>query len=199
MGIARNIARLIPNGSGLLPNANIEAVAASKLTGQVPDANAPPGSVIQVVQAYKTDAFTGNTSQTYIDITGLSLSITPISTSSKILIFGNLTISTVNARGGAAILVRGSTVIGQADASSNRARSSGAGTGFTGDGSGDLQIILSTNFCFFDSPGTTSATTYKIQASAFDSIWYVNRSQSDEDSQDRTRGTSNITVMEIAA
>lgn len=46
MGIARNIARLIPNGSGLLPNANIEAMAASKLTGQVPDANAPSGSVI---------------------------------------------------------------------------------------------------------------------------------------------------------
>ena len=39
MGIARNIARLIPNGSGLLPNANIEAVAASKLTGSVPIAN----------------------------------------------------------------------------------------------------------------------------------------------------------------
>jgi len=50
MGIARNIARLVPNGSGLLPNANIEAVAASKLTGQVPDANAPSGSIVQVLQ-----------------------------------------------------------------------------------------------------------------------------------------------------
>jgi hypothetical protein len=50
MGIARNLARLVPNGSGLLPNANIEAVAASKLTGQVADANAPSGSVVQMLQ-----------------------------------------------------------------------------------------------------------------------------------------------------
>jgi len=56
MGIARNIARLVPNGSGLLPNANIEAMAASKLTGQVADANAPSGSVVQVVSAtYSTN------------------------------------------------------------------------------------------------------------------------------------------------
>jgi hypothetical protein len=47
MGIARNIARLIPNGSGLLPNTNIEAVAASKLTGQVADANAPSGALFR--------------------------------------------------------------------------------------------------------------------------------------------------------
>jgi hypothetical protein len=60
MGIARNLARLVPNGSGLLPNANIEAVAASKLTGSValatqvsgtlPDANAPSGSITQCIQ-----------------------------------------------------------------------------------------------------------------------------------------------------
>jgi hypothetical protein len=84
MGIARNIARLIPNGSGLLPNANIEAVAASKLTGQVPDANAPSGSVLQVVQGNtSTEVNTSGTS--YVD-TGLSASITPSSASSKILV-----------------------------------------------------------------------------------------------------------------
>jgi hypothetical protein len=154
--------------------------------------------IVQVLQAYKTDAFTGNTSQTYIDITGLSVTITPSSASNRILVFGNLAIATVNARGGAAILVRGSTIIGQADASSDRARMSGSGIGFTGDGSGEGEMIFSTNFCFLDSPATTSATTYKIQASAFDSIWYVNRSQSDGNSADRTRGTSNITVMEIS-
>lgn len=158
-------------------------------SGQVP---------VQVVQAYKTDSFTGNTSQTYIDITGLSVTITPSSSSNRILIFGNLSISSVNARGGAAVLVRNSTIIGQADAAGSRARASGSGLGFTGDGSGDQEMHLATNFCFLDSPNTTSAITYKIQASGFDSLWWVNRSQSDGDSADRTRCTSNITVMEIS-
>jgi hypothetical protein len=61
MSLARNLARLFPNASGLLPNANIEAMAASKLTGQVPDANAPSGSVIQVVQSISTASFSNST------------------------------------------------------------------------------------------------------------------------------------------
>lgn len=169
-------------------------------TGTVVTTGSPQsGSVLQVVQAYKTDSFTGNTSNAYIDITGLSLSITPKFSTSKILVLGNLAITTVNAKGGAAILVRNSTTIGQADSASNRARSSGAGSGFTGDGAGDNLIVLLTNFCYLDNPATTSATTYKIQGAAFDSIWYVNRSQTDGDTGDSSRWTSNITVMEIAA
>jgi hypothetical protein len=83
MGIARNIARLVPNGSGLLPNANIEAVAASKLTGQVADANAPSGSVIQVVSTNYTTRTVISQTTSVIDITGMSVTITPSSASNK--------------------------------------------------------------------------------------------------------------------
>jgi hypothetical protein len=168
-------------------------------TQNIPKSALPAGSVLQVVQTYKTDTFTGNTSTTYIDVTGLSVTITPSSTSNKILIFGNLSIGTINGRGGAAILVRNSTTIGQADAAGSRARASGSGSGYTGDGSGDTIMELLTSFCYLDSPNTTSATTYKIQASAFDSLWWVNRTQNDGDNADISRWTSNITVMEIAA
>jgi hypothetical protein len=82
MGIARNIARLIPNGSGLLPNANIEAVAASKLTGQVARLNAPSGSVIQAVNFNITSSVTFSSSGY---ATAYSISITPTSASSKLL------------------------------------------------------------------------------------------------------------------
>jgi hypothetical protein len=82
MGIARNLARLVPNGSGLLPNANIEAVAASKLTGTVADANAPSGSVIQVVKLNITSAVTFSSGS---HATAYSISITPASASSKLL------------------------------------------------------------------------------------------------------------------
>lgn len=94
MGIARNIARLIPNGSGLLPNANIEAMAASKLTGSValatqvsgtlPDANAPSGSVIQAVQSDTT----GIVSFTDSDGTFITASITPSQSSSRVFVSG---------------------------------------------------------------------------------------------------------------
>lgn len=84
MGIARNIARLIPNGSGLLPNANIEAMAASKLTGQVPDANAPSGSVINVAYASTSTQFT-NSSSTFAG-TPLQVTINKQVTNSSILI-----------------------------------------------------------------------------------------------------------------
>lgn len=97
MGIARNIARLIPNGSGLLPNANIEAVAASKLTGTValatqvsgtlPDANAPSGSVIQVIQATNNSTYSISGSGTF---TGLSVTITPLNANSRFVLSANL-------------------------------------------------------------------------------------------------------------
>jgi hypothetical protein len=54
------------------------------LTGSLPDANAPSGSVIQVVQAVTT-SLASTTGTTYVD-TNLSCSITPLSASSNILI-----------------------------------------------------------------------------------------------------------------
>ena len=45
----------------------------------------PAGHVLQVVSTTKTDFFS-TTSTTYVDVTGLSATITPSSTSSKILV-----------------------------------------------------------------------------------------------------------------
>lgn len=89
MSLARNLARLFPNASGLLPNANIEAMAASKLTGQVPDANASVGSVIHVVTATKTNAqLCSATANTWSEPdTNFRIQFTPLSASSKFLLF----------------------------------------------------------------------------------------------------------------
>jgi hypothetical protein len=84
MSLARNLARLFPNASGLLPNANIEAMAASKLTGQVPDANAPSGSVIQVVSAINSTAVTYTT-----DADAVSASIT-VAANSRVSIMASI-------------------------------------------------------------------------------------------------------------
>ena len=75
------------------------------------------GKILQVLQTVKTDTFT-TTSTSFVDVTGLSVSITPATTSSKILILvhaygGNAGTSSANAL---TTLVRDSTeviVLGQ--------------------------------------------------------------------------------------
>lgn len=199
MGIARNIARLVPNGSGLLPNANIEAVATSKLTGQVPDANAPSGSVIQVVSATKTDTFTSNTYATWVDVTGLSVSITPISSSNKILVFANVQYGGTSQSTGLALrCLRGSTPIGNADAAGSRIS---AFYGTEEFGPVGIYQMFTTSFNNLDSPATTSSTTYKIQLNLIDNYGtaVINRCGYDGDTSAFARGSSTITVMEIAA
>jgi len=153
MGIARNIARLVPNGSGLLPNANIEAVAASKLTGQVPDANAPSGSILQVITSqYTTPLSVGSTS--FVD-SGVSASITPSSSSSRIIILFQGQASTASTGTILLNLVRGSTTIAQP--------SSGGSPSSFNVYTQSNNFNWPTNFNWVDSPSTTSSTTYKLQ------------------------------------
>lgn len=156
MGIARNIARLVPNGSGLLPNANIEAVAASKLTGSValetqvsgtlPDANAPSGSVIQVQETSSTTSISTSTS-TYVDL--FSVSITPQSSSNKILLMIGVPVYTAQNGIPEMDIMRNGTTI--------------ATFGFWQHISSGAYLLSYPFITHLDSPGTTSAITYTVR------------------------------------
>jgi hypothetical protein len=151
------------------------------------------GSVIQVVSATKTDTQTFTTA-TYTDITGLSVSITPTSASSKVFITSNITAyaQTGNTQGFIR-LVRGSTAIAIGDAAGSRVQATTT-VGFT-----NAYQSLSTSFSYLDSPSTTSSTTYKLQVrdEVGYSVW-INRSQNDTDNYAGGRFISTITAMEIA-
>lgn len=174
---------LVLSGDGITSD-NITSLAASKLTGQVPDANAPSGSVIQVVQA-TTNTTTSSSSSTYTDATGLSVSITPISSTSKILIVANIAfaVSTMDGVSGGLQIVRNSTAVYTNNNSSNI----GIGT--------PLYYNVATNLVYLDSPATTSATTYKIQlarrsfSGAYGGTCSVNDSS--------TNNISSITAYEV--
>ena len=156
------------------------------------------GSVLQVVSTTKTDSFSAQ-SASLVDITGLSVAITPSATSSKVLIMVHCHIVGDNS-GLILQLLRGSTAIYQGDASgSNKRRGSlvglydaSNGTGAYGAGANHLH--------FLDSPNTTSATTYKLQGAVLDSAntFYIGRTQYDIDNANASRVPSTITVMEIA-
>ena len=159
----------------------------------------PTGSVLQVVSATKTDTWTYTGTNVLQDVTGLSVSITPKSTSSKIFIQVNINI-TSNERYGAVNIVRDSTHIGGGASSGSRA-SVNIGVDANDDETGNQYLMRNSSTSYLDSPNTTSATTYKVQAGNTHStgvVTYINRSVTDGDANWGHRGGSTITVMEIA-
>lgn len=201
------ITQVIQPGQGTVGTAQLVdgAVTSAKLaagaalsnlgTSQLADANMPAGSVLQVVSTTKTDTFS-TTSTSLVDVTGLSLSITPSSASNKILVTCAVSVGTPNTNFAYINLVRGSTSLCVGDASAGRP--SATGMSFAGVSNEGNITTLPINF--LDSPSSTSALTYKIQircATAGNA--YINRSSRDSASTDYdVRLASTITVMEIA-
>jgi len=108
--------------------------------------------VAQVVQATKTDV-QSLTDTSFIDIVGLSVNITPSSSSSKILLTGNLVLHHSQYTAFVQIL-RDSTVIGTPATGSNSAY---IVYNNENNRNGGRAIEL------LDSPNTTSQVTYKLQ------------------------------------
>ena len=152
---------------------------------------ASAGKVLQVVSTTKTDTFS-TTSTSYVDVTGLSVSITPSSATSKILVIASL--SGGESAGWGFQLVRGSTAICIGD-SGGGSRMQGTGGVSTRDTNG----LNNPSANFLDSPATTSATTYKVQMYAPSLTAYLNRTYGDLNANYTVRSASTITVMEIAA
>ena len=137
------------------------------------------GKILQVVQTIKTDNFE-TTDTSFVDVTSLSASITPSSSSSKVLVRAVVCAGTGAANADNKIrLLRGSTAITTNDV-------------FVRNDS----ISESESFVIeiLDSPSTTSSTTYKIQAKAESNEVFVNRRNNDD-----TMGQSSITLMEVAS
>ena len=113
--------------------------------------NMPAGSVIQVVNG-TTSTSVSTTSTTYAD-TGLTATITPSSTSSKILVLANVP----DAHNGATVsllflnIVRGSTQIIEFVRHGDH------------NGNADSTVQYGGSTSYLDSPATTSATAYKVQ------------------------------------
>ena len=169
--------------------------------GTILTSNSSTGKILQVKQTPKTDQFT-TTSYTFVDITGLSVSITPASASNKILVKVEILAGGTANNYAAFNLLRGSTHIGVPTGSAVLGGSSRDST------SGPLSHensyhMESGGFNFLDSPNTTSATTYKVQVSVYESRQLsINVPTSVNTSGSSTytaTGISTITVMEVAA
>jgi hypothetical protein len=175
---------------------NSGAVTSAALASGVPTrAQLPAGSVLQVLQAFKTDTTTLAVSS-FTDIPSLDVTITPSSTSSKILIMTSVQATTYQ-RTVQFRITRNGTAVGVANAAGSRVQTLMGGFYNSTDANHQNNPFAS---FFLDSPVSTSALTYRIQikVQSGDSA-YINRSGNDSDNSDwAMRSTSNITVMEIA-
>ena len=158
------------------------------------------GKILQVVQVVKSDAYSATATNTWTDITGMSASITPSSTSNKVLVYSTFQVTCSGPYAALFVnLVRNSTALFLGDVAGSRS----LGTlSLVDDVNQTNRIGVSTkNFLFLDSPASTSSVTYKLQHRDFnvDSTIYVNRSQDDTDDSSHPRTASNIILMEVAA
>jgi hypothetical protein len=154
------------------------------------------GGIIQIKQAFKGDTFT-TTSGSFVDVTGLSVSITPSSNSNKILVQVNLCgQGRPDYARNIPRLVRDSTPIG--NSTDPGSRIAGFGQMYQGE---DGNNVATTSIEFLDSPATTSSVTYKVQivnGNNSGDVMCINRSYDDGSSSTGHRYSSSITVMEVS-
>ena len=178
------------NGSGTLTGISTGGISDTKA---VADAAMPAGAIIQIVHAsFSTETSIASTSFTD---TGLTASITPSSSSNKILVIvsSNLQFSrgTTSASGGMKVI---RLVSGGSDVSIYEAQPSNPtlGNQMNGHSSG---IFSRMNACvnIEDSPNTTSSIAYRVQAAA------ETTSNNGQVTAQEENTPSHMTLMEIAS
>ena len=145
------------------------------------------GTVVQFVSSTGTSA-TSTTSSTFTDC-GISASITPTSTSNKIVIniVSNVQVSrSADSAAGGMRILRDSTVIHASPDSSGPTQWYNAAFG---GGVTSMSFNNNLGFLVVDSPSTTSSVTYKAQIAARGSATFTIL----------TTGVPYITLMEIVA
>ena len=161
---------------------------------QLPDSAMAAGSILQVQQTLKTDAFS-TTSGSYVDVTGLSVNITPSSSSNKVLVQFTVAVGHNTSTQQAMQLVR---QVSSSDTVINGCAYDSSTAMFYTDAADsyetwDRNQVL---YTWLDSPSTTSQVNYRLRTKIGSSnTQYVNRCHNSSNNT----GSSTITVMEVAA
>jgi hypothetical protein len=171
--ISRNLSLVGTNA-----NSSGQIILTTGVTGVLPKSSMPTGSVLQVISVEYSTAFS-TTSSSNIS-TGLTASITPLFSTSKILIM-----ITANCR------ATGSGSNAYFVPSIYRNTSTQIWYGFAQGGNfGSSDFRSPTAIVYLDSPATTSSTNYLLA---------LNSTLATSASMNNSGGTSTITLMEIAA
>ena len=162
----------------------------------LPDSAMAEGSVIQVVSTIKKDAFTTNTSNNFVEVTGLNVTITPTSSSNKLFFQLDLTWGIASNTVFAGKLYDGSSEITGATSSFGSTRAAW----FQAYAKASTDTIASDRInhlthSYLHQVSDTNTHTYKIYINCGSANASVNRRQSEAD----FGSTSTFTVMELVA
>ena len=181
----------LPSTSGNVLT-SVSSIATSQLSGSISASSLPAGSILQVVSTNKTNVFS-TTSGTAVDITGMTVNITPSSASNKILVQVTMSYGSDVSSYPKVTLLRNDSSINIGDASGSCSRVSIP----MNVGTDAASQLFTTSMTYLDSPATTSALTYKLQVFTFSSRgFYLNRSAATSDAN-HLAATSSITVIEV--
>ena len=196
---------LYRDGSGLQRLAKGTAGTVLKMNSS---ANAPEwgtgGGLIQTVSTTLVTPSSYSLDNSFTDITGFNATITPTSSSNKVLVTATINYGTTTAYPPVFRLYRtvsgGSpTLIGAGTAAGNRPA---ANTAPQGQGlNGDKNRAMHASINFLDTPNTTSQTVYKINGGILQSsgVLQLNTSGTSYDTDQNyiARTSSTITVQEV--
>lgn len=192
MSNARNLANLLGTGT-TVPAAALNNASLNNVTTLPAGVG---GKVLQVVQSVKSDTFTG-ASNTWHKITGLTPSITPSSTSNKILV--SCQISTQDSNNYPAmfhIYRDGTKITPDGSGSPFAGNVTNAYAYLKGGNASNSSANATISFQFLDSPNSTSALEYQVyggKPSLAASSLVINNMNNGN------MGSSVITLMEIAS
>ena len=181
---------IVINGTGTLSGLSAESITPTTIGN---------GAIIQVVQASSKEHLS-STSTSYVDLPGVTASITPSSASNKILIICSIAISKEANHSFIGRIVRDGSAI------------TGAGgekeSGHTSQADGAWWLIRSTihdvspcTVTYLDSPSSTSSLTYKAQGSTSDGSkgFGFNQTKDSQNNAYASPGFSSILLMELVA
>lgn len=155
------------------------------------------GRILQVQLTTKTDTFSSN-SDSFTDLTGMNVNITPHHSGNKILIIASLCYGQSADSYATAALCRNNTVIGAAPSSYYRTI---CGFSFHGELYNGNNKLFSQTYTYLDDPGVTTQINYKLQGKTYpgDSRSFcINRTLSDANASYIHRGVSRIMALEVA-
>ena len=196
------------------PTSKLHVVGDTKITGKILNNSGntilnQTGSILQVVHTELTTSFQGTSLQTgtgfYVDVTGLSATITPTSSSNKILILTNMYIgkTTTDSYQQHFRIKRNGTAIILGAGEGGRPTSTGRINMYSSDTTSGQYQMVSFNGVHYDSPASTSALTYQIELGGYSGSLnvYVNKSQTWQVAANDYDSTpvSTLTLMEVSA
>jgi hypothetical protein len=157
---------------------------------------ATAGKILQVVQTVKKDSFSADNNGSFGEITGLNVTLTPTSSSNKILFTLDITYSVENGNNFYVKLYDGSSEITGATSTTGSSNNGWIGTYITGSTTNMISDqMINVSKSYLHTVSDTNAHTYKIYAHAATALFYINRSEN----SGGAGSTSVLTAMEVAA